>query len=125
MWWMSQSDAARAQFNSKDRLELASALIEFSGWMDEVSGVYVWGNGASFDNVILGNAYKAVEISAPWKFWNDRCYRTMTGLYPQVKMNRVGTYHSAIDDAKSQALHLMDIMAYANGPKSEKTWAMP
>jgi hypothetical protein len=109
MWWMQQSDEARAQFNTTSALPLIEALGKFSQWFLANAGECVWGNGASFDNVILGNAYKAVGLRQPWKFWNDRCYRTLKGEFKDVPIARQGTYHSAIDDAKTQALHLIEI----------------
>jgi len=109
IWWMKQSDEARAVF-SDDAPTLACALSQFSDWFASVNGGQVWGNGAAFDNVILSTAYKKVGLTQPWKFWDDKCYRTVKGLYPNVKLNRVGTYHNAVDDAESQALHLIEIM---------------
>ena len=71
--------------------------------------VRLWGNGASFDNAILSTAYELCELETvqPWRFYNDRCYRTVKSLYPEVAMVRTGTYHNALDDAESQALHLL------------------
>jgi 3'-5' exoribonuclease-like protein len=111
MWWMGQSKEAREQFNSGSREQLQDVLFNFSMWLRREGGVYIWGNGAAFDNVILAEAYRRCGRAVPWSYRNDRCYHTMKGLYPGVPMlQRVGTYHSAIDDAKSQALHLMQIL---------------
>jgi exodeoxyribonuclease VIII len=107
MWWMKQSDAARSQFEDTTH-GLEAALAAFSTWIP--GDAIVWGNGAAFDNVILGNAYKALGLNQPWAFWNDRCYRTVKSMYPEVKMKRLGTYHCAVDDAVSQAAHLMEIL---------------
>lgn len=106
MWWMQQSDEARAAFKRKGG-SLVNALNRFKSFCGAEDKV--WGNGASFDNTILSNAYRKALTEQPWKFWNDRCYRTMKSLYPQVKMARQGTYHNALDDAKSQALHMIEI----------------
>lgn len=109
MWWMQQSDEERAAFQGNDKAaQLRGALGQFSQWMYEVGGEQVWGNGASFDNAILGNAYRAVGTIQPWKFWNDRCYRTFTSLFNAVPLQRVGTHHNALHDAESQAQHLID-----------------
>lgn len=110
IWWMGQSDQARSIF-SCDSPHLNVALLNFANWFKSVNGDEVWGNGAAFDNVILSTAYRKAQLQQPWKFWNDRCYRTIKNLNPSVKLNRVGTYHNAVDDAESQALHLIDIMA--------------
>ena len=60
-------------------------------------------------NIILSEAYQRIGTSAPWPFWKDRCYRTMKNMHPGVQMERAGTHHNALDDAKTQALHLMRI----------------
>ncbi len=69
----------------------------------------MWGCGSDFDNVVLANAYTMCGLKAPWNFWNNRCYRTIKARYPEVEFERVGVYHRAVDDARSQALHLMKI----------------
>lgn len=106
LWWLKQGDAARAQLHGPAEC-LISVLVRFAEWIPP--GSFVWGNGAGFDNVVLANAYKAQKMSVPWDFRNDRCYRTMKALAPNVKMQRTGTAHSAIGDAVSQANHLMEI----------------
>jgi hypothetical protein len=107
MWWLQQSTEARAAFK-KPGVPLEIALSEFASWYP--AGAALWGNGATFDNVILGNAYRALNGKQPWEFWNDRCYRTLKNLHPHIKMDRSGTYHNALDDAKSQALHAARIL---------------
>lgn len=113
IWWMQQSDGTRTLFNSAEREILSVVLTDFSGWLPQ--NACIWGNGASFDNAILANAFDKVSIALPWKFWNDRCYRTVKNLYPNIKLERVGTYHNALDDAKSQALHLIEIAKHTRG----------
>lgn len=108
MWWMKQSDEARRQFE-RESVELKEALKQFADWIGE--DAQVWGNGAAFDNVILSNAYIKCGMEQPWEFWNDRCYRTVKNMHPDVKMERIGVYHRAVDDAKSQADHLMRIIS--------------
>lgn len=105
MWWMQQSDEARGAFNEKG-YPLEYVLAEFALWMPPKS--CLWGNGATFDNVILGNAFKAVGLTQPWEFWNDRCYRTVKAMYPGVKAPTfTGDKHNALDDAIHQAKHLI------------------
>jgi len=108
MWWMSQSDAARAAVTKPGR-QLAEALAEFSKWLP--ADACVWGNGATFDNVILANAYRALRLPQPWKHWNDRCYRTLKNLHPDIKAPaRQGVAHNALDDAVFQAEHACAIL---------------
>jgi exodeoxyribonuclease VIII len=53
-------------------------------------------------------------MPVPWQFWNSRCYRTVKSLYPDNKLKRSGTYHNAVDDAESQARHLIELLAKAD-----------
>jgi hypothetical protein len=110
-WWLKQSEAARKAFENNDNApHIMAALGSFSTWYKEVNGGEVWGNGAMFDNTILGNAYSNNDLVQPWKFWDDKCYRTIKGMYKNIKLERVGTFHNAVDDAESQALHLIKIL---------------
>jgi len=113
LWWMKQSDAARAELQRNgNKIELA--LVMFSEWIDgcgvEPKEVCIWGNGAAFDNVILRSAYEKTEIKTPWEFWGDRCYRTAKTLLPSVEMVRTGLHHCAVDDARDQARHLIELV---------------
>lgn len=106
LWWMKQSDAARAELNRPGEY-LTTALQEFDRFCEPVKDAIVWGNGSDFDNAILAAAYDVVGYEVPWKFWNNRCYRTLKNLRPEIALERMGTAHNALEDAKSQALHLM------------------
>lgn len=111
MWWMGQSDAARAVFKSARIFKLEDALMEFSVWFPK--DACVWGNGATFDNVIVANAYKAVGMKQPWKYTADRCYRTLKAMYPGVMaLKDGGTAHNALDDARYQARHAANILKH-------------
>lgn len=110
-WWMKQSAQARAVFQAKGD-PLAKVLVEFGEWLPE--GAKVWGNGASFDNAILANAYGVLKVPQPWDFWNDRCFRTVAAFAPAKKVNK-GIAHNALDDARSQAEHLIKIAPWACG----------
>lgn len=107
MWWMKQSDQARKAFE-KEGSGIVAALHQFTQWYPK--GAKFWGNGATFDNVILSNAYAACKIKKPWGYTDDRCYRTVKALYPDVKVERVGVYHNAVDDAVTQAKHLVAML---------------
>ena len=113
LWWMKQSEDARNQF-LRVSVGIDQALADFSLWMKArapVTEVRVWGNGAAFDNVVLASAYRRLRLLPPWLFKNDRCYRTVKSLYPDVEMRREGTLHNAVDDAESQARHMIDMFA--------------
>jgi exodeoxyribonuclease VIII len=115
LWWLGQSEEARDALRAPG-MPLPDALLQFSRWMGlnaNLKEVRIWGNGAAFDNVVLASAYDRAGIVRPWAFWNDRCYRTVKALHPEVKMNRAGTHHHALDDAQDQARHLIQMLRAA------------
>lgn len=112
VWWMQQRIEAKAEAFS-GALPLPVVLRDFSEFLgSDAKDVEIWGNGASFDIALLAAAYRAAEIPVPWKFWNERCYRTMKSLYPEVPCERTGTHHNALDDAMTQARHLAQILMH-------------
>lgn len=109
-WWMKQSDEARLVI-SGGGISLRDALEEFQHIFHLEPSLEVWGNGADFDNVLLACAYERAGMKVPWKFYNNRCYRTVKSFVPQIRIDRAGgTHHNALDDARAQALHLMRIL---------------
>ena len=112
MWWMKQTTEARSAFKNPGR-HLSAVLLDFATWFPD--GATLWGNGATFDNVILSNAYKSAGLKQPWPYWGDRCYRTLKNLRQDIAMARTGTHHNALDDAKSQAQHAIQILQAMKG----------
>jgi exodeoxyribonuclease VIII len=117
LWWMSaEHTAAREAWLAERKVDAYSALTGLSRWVrdqqiaaESTEEVKVWGNGAAFDNVILASAYRDLGIEPFWSYWNDRCYRTLKALAPQVRIQRSGTHHNSLDDAVDQARHLQRI----------------
>ncbi len=113
LWWLRQDDEAR-QAIARPGVHITVALVEFTKWLNsynrDVNNVKMWGNGAAFDNVILASAYRNNMLPQPWKHWNDRCYRTVKSQHRDVKLVRTGTHHNALDDAISQAQHLIAML---------------
>lgn len=117
-WWMKQSEQARSVFNDRTSLLLNEVLIEFSDWLCQLNmkNIKVWGNGATFDNVILSNAYQALKMPRPWPYWCDRDVRTIVemgkslrGIDPKKDLTLQGTAHNALDDAKFQVRYVSEI----------------
>lgn len=106
-WWGRQSDQARAVFSDPARVTLGAALYDFAMFSARCQEPRVWGNGASFDNAILQIAHRLTGQPLPWEFWNDRCYRTAVAGLPW--RDQQGTFHNALDDARSQAAHLLAV----------------
>lgn len=118
LWWMQQSDDARRKTFRQDGCALQEALVAFGEWCalgDDGTGKYppdqiaMWGNGATFDNVIIRSAFKSVGLTPPWSFRDDRCYRTVVSLIPPARRPHLvfeGIPHHAVDDALYQAQYL-------------------
>lgn len=117
MWWMKQGDDARKALTNAKGKHIVAALNDFRDFVMVGAGkdAKLWGNGATFDNVILSNAYELAKIERPWSYKGDRCYRTMKAEYPQITQDAVGVAHNALDDAKYQALHMSKILAHIRG----------
>lgn len=109
-WWKRQSPEARKVFDDcqdkKRSVPIKAALASFGVYVQSFGkDVQVWGNGSDFDNAILAVAYDLCDMPLPWRFTNNRCYRTLKSLHPDLQLHRTGTYHNALDDAKTQAEH--------------------
>lgn len=111
LWWMdaSRTEAREQLLQPATAVDTFSALHGFAEWYGQDS-LPTWGNGATFDNVLLRTAMERVGVECPWRFWDDRCYRTFKALAPAVKLERLGTHHNALSDAISQARHMQNII---------------
>lgn len=116
LWWLQQSDAARAEFK-RPGIPLREALKNYTEHLGATyprsrsgkSDAKVWGNGSDFDNAILAYAYHACGLELPWEFWANRCFRTMHAAYPSVMYVKPIQAHNALADATAQAEHLVKL----------------
>ncbi len=117
MWWMEQSDDARSELRTDSSTSPEYKVIHHvSEFLRDYSDALLWGNGASFNNVILRSLLKRHNLDWPLKYNNDRCYRTVKAMFPQVpKPEFRGTKHNAWDDAMNQAEHLYAILQHLRG----------
>ncbi len=112
-WWMDdERAAARAQLNTMGKVDLYAALDGYTMWVrqtptDELGSA--WSNGSNFDNARLKEIYRILELEWPFSYKQEECYRTMRNRFPDVPFVRQGVHHGALDDAHSQALHLISI----------------
>ena len=110
LWWMHKDrTVTREQMINAPMVDLPSALEGFAMWYGNDKFVPVWGNGSTFDNAILQNAFEKCNMEVPWSYKSDRCYRTLFNIGHAVPFERVGEHHNAVDDALAQAKHLMKI----------------
>lgn len=136
LWWLAQDDAARVKLTDAikytdqiesgevDAMEPEQVEVVFEGaahpihhvarafinWIESIEDeVVVWSNGA-VDHAWLESMMKYSGLKNPIKFWNQRDYRTLKNLYPDVTAEFSGVKHNALDDAIHQAKHAMAIL---------------
>ena len=106
-WWLNQSQDARKHLFDPEPVSLEDALSEL---FDFAKGCYVWGNGATFDNRLINEAYNLIGQKPSWKYSQDMDVRTLVRM---GKMNGIdhrdvvmdGVKHDALDDAKHQVAY--------------------
>lgn len=112
-WWLEQSDEARVVWQKKgrDKVTITQALQDFKTFcqLSDTENPCVWGNGVDYDNVVLRDCYETFGLRAPWSYGNNRCYRTIKNLFKKP-IERVGDHHNALDDAGTQAIHLIRML---------------
>jgi exodeoxyribonuclease VIII len=109
-WMAPEREAARQALILGERVDIRSALDGFSQWYGP-HPLPTWGNGAAFDNVIVRNAFELLDMDCPWKFWDDRCYRTMKACFSASRPPNIGSLQTALDNTVWQAQYLQNIVA--------------
>lgn len=119
-WWLKQSSEARSAILVDGAMGLREVLELLADFIAENAAngshsVQVWGNGCSFDNVILRRAYALTDSPFAVPFRNDRDVRTMVELGKSVGINPLfdipfeGDMHNALSDARHQVKYVSAI----------------
>lgn len=115
-WWLNQDMAfAKPIVMGPMGISPEDAAAEFlkwvRGWGSAIKGV--WCKGASFDFPILEEFLRlAVGEPPPWKYWQERCFRTLAAEFdPMKRLEPRGSRraHHALDDARHQAQWAVNI----------------
>jgi exodeoxyribonuclease VIII len=120
LWWLKQSAEARSAIAMDDTIPLDDALLQLTEFICENAAngpgnVEVWGNGATFDNVIVRNSYERTGLDCPWHYSKDRDVRTVVtmgksvGCDPRYQIPFEGDVHNALADARHQARYVSAI----------------
>lgn len=120
IFWLKASPEARSEIVMDDAIPLDDALLQLNEFIAESAAngteyVQVWGNGATYDNVLLEASYDRTGIPCPWKFWNNRDVRTVVelgkavGCEPRYEIPFDGEPHKAISDALHQIKYVSAI----------------
>ena len=119
-WWLNASEEARAPFIHNEVAEtLPNALNSFTNYVSYYNSpelIRIWANDPSFDTAKLQYNYHKAGLEYPFNHWNNRCVRTIVGLYPtslfkkwKLDNPRKG-YHLASADAEYQARYVSAIL---------------
>ncbi|QLY61501.1 3'-5' exoribonuclease domain-containing protein [Citrobacter freundii] len=119
-WWLKQSSEARSAILVDEAMGLRESLELLADFIAENAAngshtVQLWGNGCSFDNVILRRAYALTETPFAVPLWNDRDVRTMVelgksvGINPRFDIPFEGDMHNALSDARHQVKYVSAI----------------
>lgn len=124
LWWMRQSDEARAKITDNDGLDLVTALNTLSHFIEDSSRrapINVWANSPRFDLGILQTAYKKIGCKIPWDFRRERDLRTLESFAPQIRAHTLfeGTPHDPLDDCKHQIKYCCDTWSYIKDNKNK------
>lgn len=98
-WWLDQPNFEEVIKGGDPLDKVLSDFVWFYGTADEV-----WANSPSFDLRIMDAAFDAVNMEAPWDYWEERDFRTLKALpgYGAVDKTKLAEHH-ALEDAKRQA----------------------
>ncbi|ALD79345.1 MULTISPECIES: exonuclease [Citrobacter freundii complex] len=119
-WWLKQSSEARSAILVDEAMGLLETLELLADFIAENAAngshtVQLWGNGCSFDNVILRRAYALTDTPFAVPFRNDRDVRTMVelgksvGINPRFDIPFEGDMHNALSDARHQVNYVSAI----------------
>ncbi len=107
-WWNNQDQDARDELERLRKIPVDDALALLNDWVKQnfkaPSRIKLWGNGATFDNVIIRNLFKRYDTEFAIPYYCDKDVRTLTYL---TKINPrsfefEGVKHRGIDDCKHQ-----------------------
>lgn len=106
-WWMAQSEEARRAAFAGD-WPIDDALRTFARIVQSTEAKRIWAKPPSFDLVLLEAAFRACGTPVPWHYRSARDVRTLFDIADIRQPPYVGTAHNALDDAKSQALGVIE-----------------
>lgn len=100
-WWLKRDAEQRAVLHDGD--DLNDVLAAFTRWYRARNADQLWANSPIFDVAILDRACARVGVTPPWAYWELRDYRTLSAVGIAPDLDRDGTEHDALDDARHQA----------------------
>lgn len=114
VWWLNQPDEVRQAviWNTYAIEDVMAEFREFVVANCRPEDVYVWGCSPTFDCEKVRFAMGQCGVETPWKYFNERCYRTIRERNLIVPQDERFGLHNALADAKYQAAHLQKIRTF-------------
>lgn len=119
-WWDSQPEEMRKEAfkGPPEGCSSLLTLVDFAEWITDLQKEYkavrIWGYGANFDPVVLGNCMDAFDVKVPWKYSDVRCARTILKLLPSNDRLEQPDHlkHHALWDARYEAANLKQCLKW-------------
>lgn len=129
-WWFQQQKdtGIGPPLSGTNRIDLA--VHSFCNWLLAHKGfeteVILWANGIDFDWGLIKEVLSDYQGKSPVKYNNVRDYRTFAKLFSNVPRAEMppDLAHNALEDAKAQAVHCMELFKYLWKAKEWMTPAM-
>lgn len=126
LWWLDQSNESRHALikGVTQAYDIVTALDSFSAYCSGASNI--WGNGNTFDNVLIKSLYESFGMIYPIKYSKDLDFRTLKYLfklrfpgeqmpYPEYVGAKPDVAHIGWIDAARQAAAAQIIYARLGG----------
>jgi hypothetical protein len=114
-WWLEQKpELLQEMFKDTDSIQ--NVMYALYAFFKDNDIVYPWGNSASFDLGMVGNAFDANGLMRPWSFSNERCYRTIVGSFRDMVADipKPENAHHPLEDCYYQIKKLCAILKVIN-----------
>ncbi len=114
MYWLSAGcDEARKKLLELPKIDAYAAIDGLNIFANQTpvgDRGSLWGNGATFDNVIYESACRALGLDSAFGYRQHECYRTLRNRIGHLaEFTQIGVKHTPADDAESQARHMQAI----------------
>lgn len=111
-WWANLPEAASDVLFAPNKFKhiLMNTKTGLTKLNEFIENRYVWGNGSTFDNVIIRDIMRDYTVNPKWPYFKDLCFRTLKKMFPINPIDRAGTHHNALDDALYQVMWLKEIV---------------
>lgn len=111
-WWKRQ-DRAAVDAWKQNPVSINDAVEQFNNFLGDATYTKMWAQGIDLDFPVLRYSLKKVGAEIKWKYWNQCDSRTVFTIanFNTKKATRVGQYHNAIDDCRTQIAWLKQILS--------------